>query len=44
MKPTDAEVSILRVLWERGSATVREVHEALGGRGVRYTTTLKQAS
>lgn len=42
MKPTDAEVSILRVLWERGRATVREVHEALGDKGVRYTTTLKQ--
>jgi predicted transcriptional regulator len=42
MKPTDAEVAILRVLWEQGSATVREVHEALGDKGVRYTTTLKQ--
>jgi BlaI family transcriptional regulator, penicillinase repressor len=42
MKPTDAEVLILQVLWERGSATVREVHEALGSKGVRYTTTLKQ--
>lgn len=42
MKPTDAEVTILRVLWEKGSATVREVHEALGDKGVRYTTTLKQ--
>jgi BlaI family transcriptional regulator, penicillinase repressor len=42
MKPTDAEISILQVLWKRGSATVREVHEALGDKGVRYTTTLKQ--
>jgi predicted transcriptional regulator len=42
MKPTDAELTILRVLWEKGSATVREVHEALGDKGVRYTTTLKQ--
>jgi BlaI family transcriptional regulator, penicillinase repressor len=41
--PTDAELAILKVLWERGSATVREVHEALGGeRQTRYTTTLKQ--
>ena len=42
-RPTDAELGILRVLWERGPSTVREVHEALqlerasGG----YTTTLK---
>jgi BlaI family transcriptional regulator, penicillinase repressor len=42
MKPTDAELSILRVLWERGKATVREVHEALGEKDVRYTTILKQ--
>lgn len=42
MKPTDAELLILRVLWEEESATVREVHEALGDKGVRYTTTLKQ--
>jgi BlaI family transcriptional regulator, penicillinase repressor len=42
MKPTDAEVMILRVLWERGQATVREVHEILEDKGVRYTTTLKQ--
>jgi predicted transcriptional regulator len=41
--PTDAEVAILRVLWDRGPSTVREVHEELGrSEGVRYTTTLKQ--
>ncbi|MEM9382207.1 MAG: BlaI/MecI/CopY family transcriptional regulator [Planctomycetota bacterium] len=27
--PTDRELTILRVLWARGEATVREVHEAL---------------
>ncbi|MGL4608423.1 MAG: BlaI/MecI/CopY family transcriptional regulator [Trueperaceae bacterium] len=42
MKPTDAEVAILRVLWDKGLATVRTVHEALGDKSVRYTTTLKQ--
>jgi BlaI family transcriptional regulator, penicillinase repressor len=42
MKPTDAEVMILHVLWQKGSATVRDVHEALGDKGVRYTTILKQ--
>lgn len=28
-KPTDAELAILCVIWDRGSATVREVHEVL---------------
>lgn len=45
-RPTDAELEILRVLWQRGPSTVRVVHEALTGTGdgkaVRYTTTLKQ--
>lgn len=40
-RPTDAELGILRVLWQRGSATVREVHEVLGGQGEGYTTVLK---
>ena len=40
-RPTDAELEILRALWQRGPSTVREVHEALRGRGVGYTTILK---
>jgi len=41
--PTDAEVAILRVLWDRGPSTVREVHEEMErAQPVRYTTTLKQ--
>ena len=28
-RPTDAELAILRVLWDRGPSTVREVHDAL---------------
>lgn len=41
-KPTVAELRILRVLWERGSCTVREVHEAIGApKGTSYTTSLK---
>ena len=41
--PTEAELAILRVLWDLGPCTVREVHEALGGDDrTRYTTTLKQ--
>ena len=37
-KPTPAELDILRVLWRHGPATVRAVHEQLGG---GYTTYLK---
>ena len=41
-KPTKAELAILRVLWERGPSTVREVTEALEGeRTAGYTTILK---
>ena len=41
-RPTDAELEILRVLWELGPATVRQVHEALAAtRDTGYTTTLK---
>ncbi len=41
-RPTDAELAILRVLWDRGAATVREVHETLAeARDTGYTTTLK---
>jgi predicted transcriptional regulator len=40
-RPSDAELSILRVLWSRGPSTVREVHEVLKD-GTGYTTVLKQ--
>ena len=41
-KPTDAELAILRVLWERGPSTVRQVHDVLSEqRDFAYTTTLK---
>jgi predicted transcriptional regulator len=41
-RPTDAELAILNVLWERGASTVREVHDALiGTHGTGYTTVLK---
>ena len=41
-RPTDAELEILRVLWDLGPATVRQVHEALADtRETGYTTTLK---
>jgi len=40
-KPTEAELDILRALWAKGSATVRDLHEALVARGTGYTTVLK---
>src|SRR5688572_20162395 len=42
-RPTDAELAILRVLWERGPSTVRQVHEVLVSRDrpTAYTTALK---
>jgi predicted transcriptional regulator len=42
IRPTDAELSILRVLWDRGPSTVREVHERLSAtQETGYTTVLK---
>jgi BlaI family transcriptional regulator, penicillinase repressor len=42
IKPTESELEILTVLWERGLASVREVHEELArNKDVGYTTTLK---
>jgi predicted transcriptional regulator len=41
-RPTDAELAILRILWERGASTVRQVHEMLvRDRPTAYTTALK---
>lgn len=41
-RPTDAELAILRVLWQRGASTVREVHEELSRtHDSGYTTVLK---
>src|SRR6201984_322401 len=42
-RPTDAELEILAVLWSRGPATVRDVHEIISSRRpTQYTTVLKQ--
>ena len=42
IKPTESELEILGVLWQRGLASVREVHEELARtKDVGYTTTLK---
>ena len=44
-RPTEVELEILRVLWEIGLSTVRQVHRAWSGREGRghtgYSTTLK---
>jgi predicted transcriptional regulator len=40
--PTQAELEILDVLWKRGPATVRQIHNIIvASRGVGYSTTLK---
>jgi predicted transcriptional regulator len=42
VKPTESELEILQILWEKGLATVREVHEELlKTKDAGYTTTLK---
>jgi predicted transcriptional regulator len=41
-KPTDRELTILRILWDQGPSTVREVNEVMTkDRDTGYTTTLK---
>src|ERR1041384_6185644 len=41
-KPTDAELAILRVLWNRGPSTVRQVQDVLNEtKKTGYTTVLK---
>lgn len=42
IKPTESELEILQVLWQKEQATVREVHEELSKlRDIGYTTALK---
>lgn len=42
IKPTESELEILQVLWTKGTASVREVHEELlKTKEAGYTTTLK---
>jgi BlaI family penicillinase repressor len=41
-KPTEKEIEILSILWDKGEVSVKEVHEALGGETTNgYTTILK---
>ncbi|MDN5287279.1 MAG: BlaI/MecI/CopY family transcriptional regulator [Mucilaginibacter sp.] len=42
IKPTESELEILQVIWNKGQCTVRDVHEELAKtKDVGYTTTLK---
>src|SRR5271156_525873 len=41
-KPTEVELELLRALWEKGSASVRELHEVVSRqRALGYTSVLK---
>jgi predicted transcriptional regulator len=41
-RPTDRELTILRILWDNGPSTVRQVNEAMNqDKNTGYTTTLK---
>jgi len=42
IKPTESELEILQVIWEKGECSVRDVHEELAKtKDSGYTTTLK---
>ena len=41
IKPTESELEILQVLWQKKLCTVRNVHETLNKKDAGYTTTLK---
>jgi len=42
IKPTEKELEILQIVWEKGSASVKDIHEAMGGDDANgYTTILK---
>jgi len=42
IKPTEKELEILQILWDKEAVSVKEVHDALGGEEANgYTTILK---
>ena len=44
-QPTEVELQILRILWERGPSPVREIHSRLqADKGTNYSTTVKMLS
>lgn len=41
-RPTEAELELLNILWDRGPATVRDLHQAIAvKRAIGYTSVLK---
>jgi len=44
-QPTEVELQILRILWELGPSTARQIHDRLvEDRGTNYSTTVKMLS
>lgn len=44
-QPTDVELQILRILWEHGDCTARQIHNHLAAdRDTNYSTTVKMLS
>ena len=42
IKPTDSELEVLALIWQRGELTVRQIHDQIKrSRDIGYTTTLK---
>jgi BlaI family transcriptional regulator, penicillinase repressor len=42
IKPTEKELEILGIIWEKSAASVKDVHESMGGEKANgYTTILK---
>lgn len=42
IKPTEAELSLLNILWQEGPSTVRQIHDAISKKQkTGYTTVLK---
>jgi BlaI family transcriptional regulator, penicillinase repressor len=42
VKPTEKELEILQIIWEKSAVSVKDVHEAMGGEKENgYTTILK---
>ena len=42
IKPTDSELEVLALIWQRGALTVRQIHDQIKrSRNIGYTTTLK---
>ena len=42
IKPTDSELEVLALIWQRGALTVRQIHDHIKrSRDIGYTTTLK---